>query len=78
MKAEEFVTEEEMPSVRTPTVKQVAQKHSVSPQIILTQLQQGIEVELEHTTNRKAAREIALDHLSEYSDYYTRLAKMER
>lgn len=33
----------------------------------------GIKVEMEHTNNIEAAREIALDHLVENRDYYTRL-----
>jgi len=43
----------------------------------LDQLDMGIEVEMEHTTDPKIAKRIALDHLSEIPDYYTRLAKME-
>jgi hypothetical protein len=38
----------------------------------------GIEVELEHTNDRDIAREIALDHLFELPDYYTRLKNMEK
>ena len=38
----------------------------------------GIKIELEHTDNRAIAKEIALDHLAEIPDYYTRLAKMEK
>lgn len=41
------------------------------------QLAMGIEVEKEHTDNEWLARKIALDHLAEISDYYTRLKKME-
>ena len=41
------------------------------------ELEMGIAVEHEHTTNEDIARRISLDHLSEISDYYTRLAKME-
>ena len=41
------------------------------------ELEMGIAVEHEHTTNENIARRIALDHLSEIKDYYTRLAKME-
>jgi hypothetical protein len=41
------------------------------------QLEMGIKVELEHTTDPLISKRIALDHLSEISDYYTRLAKME-
>jgi len=42
------------------------------------QLSKGIKVELEHTNDKKIAREIAMDHLKEDSKYYTKLAKMEK
>ena len=42
------------------------------------QLQMGIEVELEHTNDPYAAMLIAMDHLAEFRDYYTRLAAMEK
>ena len=41
------------------------------------QLKMGIEVELEHSPSRQIAKKIALDHLAEIPDYYTRLEKME-
>lgn len=41
------------------------------------ELQMGIDVELEHTKSKLLAKLIAKDHLSEISDYYTRLKKME-
>jgi len=43
----------------------------------LNQLLMGIKVELEHTSDRSLALEIATDHLEEIPDYYTRLKKME-
>jgi hypothetical protein len=42
------------------------------------QLEIGTRVEMEHTRDPRIARRIALDHLAELPDYYTRLAKMER
>ena len=41
------------------------------------QLAIGTKVELEHTGDRGVAREIAMDHLAEFPDYYVELAKME-
>lgn len=41
------------------------------------QLNQGIKVEMEHTDNKKIAREIAMDHLWEDSNYYDKLKKVE-
>jgi hypothetical protein len=38
----------------------------------------GVNVETEHTKSKKKAKEIALDHLEEIPDYYTRLKKMEK
>ena len=37
----------------------------------------GMDVEMEHTTDKETAKRIALDHLAEIDDYYTRLKKME-
>lgn len=42
-----------------------------------SQLNKGIKVEMEHTTNKTKAKEIAMDHLSENPDYYTKLKKIE-
>lgn len=39
------------------------------------ELAMGIKVEMEHTSSRKVAREIALDHLTEDPHYYTKLRK---
>ena len=41
------------------------------------ELKMGIKVEMEHTNNPTLSKRIALDHLAEISDYYTRLKKME-
>lgn len=41
------------------------------------QLAMGVEVEMEHTDDPDIAREIAMDHLEEIPDYYTRLKEME-
>jgi len=41
-------------------------------------LKRGIKVELEHTSDRDIAQEIAMDHLTEDSKYYQKLEKMEK
>jgi hypothetical protein len=41
------------------------------------ELKMGIEIELEHTKDRNLAKKIALDHLSEFKNYYTLLKRME-
>lgn len=40
-----------------------------------TQLEMGIKVEMEHTNDPKIAKKIALDHLAEDPQYYTKLQK---
>jgi hypothetical protein len=42
------------------------------------QLKKGIKVEMEHTDNKKIAKEIAMDHLTEDPNYYNKLAKIHR
>lgn len=41
------------------------------------ELARGVQVEREHTPDPAVAREIAMDHLTEFPDYYTRLDRME-
>lgn len=41
------------------------------------QIEMGQKVEMEHTDDPALAREISMDHLEEFPDYYTRLKKME-
>lgn len=41
------------------------------------QLDKGIRVEMEHTKNKSEAKEIAMDHLFEDPQYYTKLKKIE-
>jgi hypothetical protein len=42
------------------------------------QLKKGIKVEMEHTDNKKIAKEITMDHLAEDPNYYNKLAKIHR
>ena len=59
------------------TVEQIAKKHRMDVSFIQKQLDMGEKIEHEHTKNHKLAKEIALQHLDEIPDYYTRLKKME-
>ena len=59
------------------TVEQIAKKHRMDVSDIQKQLDMGAPIEHEHTKNQKLAIEIALQHLDEIPDYYTRLKKME-
>ena len=64
-------------NAKTLTPEAIAKKHKVDIAHINKQLEMGMKVEKEHTKNKAAAREIALDHLKELPDYYSRLKKME-
>jgi len=59
------------------TVEQIAKKHRMEVSFIQKQLDMGEPIEHEHTKNHELAKEIALQHLDEIPDYYTRLKKME-
>jgi hypothetical protein len=59
------------------TVEEIAKKHRLKVSFIQKQLDMGAPIEHEHTKNQKLATEIALQHLDEIPDYYTRLKKME-
>jgi predicted nucleotidyltransferase len=67
------------------TLKDIAKKHDKKGyyhidnmvSYLKKQLAKGIKVELEHTTSKKAALEIAMDHLWEDPKYYIKLSKIE-
>jgi len=59
------------------TINQIAERHGVPIKVIIEQLKMGVRVEMEHTTDKQEAKRIALDHLYEFPDYYTRLKIME-
>ncbi len=42
------------------------------------EVRMGVEHELEHTNDPDLAEQIAIDHLAETPDYYTRLQAVER
>ena len=52
---------------------QKLRKSKVDPK----QLKMGIKIEYEHTSDKKVAEKIALDHLAEIPNYYTLLTEME-
>lgn len=56
----------------------IAKKHDVSIDSLKKELKKGIKVEMEHTTDKGEAETIALHHLEELPNYYTRLIKMEK
>jgi hypothetical protein len=59
------------------SVEQIAKKHRMEVSFIQKQLDMGEPIEHEHTKDHKLAMDIALQHLDEIPDYYTRLKKME-
>lgn len=59
------------------TVDQIAKKHRLDVSFVEKQLKMGIPIEHEHTKDKDLATDIALQHLDEIPDYYTRLKKME-
>jgi len=59
------------------TLEDIAKKHKYKVSTIHYELEKGIKVEMEHTTDEKIAREIAMDHLWEDPKYYDKLAKIE-
>ena len=67
-----------MPKIKShKTVEQIARKHRLDVSFIQKQLDMGEPIEHEHTKDHELARDIALQHLDEIPDYYTRLKKME-
>lgn len=64
--------------VKTYTAEEIAEKHGVDIEVINAQLEKGMKVEKEHTTDESLAKEIALDHLLEMPDYYDKLEDMEK
>lgn len=59
------------------TLEQIAKKHNVPTTRLQAQLKMGLSVEREHYSDIAHRTKIALDHLEEIPDYYTRLKEME-
>jgi len=59
------------------SLEDIAKKHKVSLDKIKYQLRKGEKVEKEHTDDDKKAKEIAMDHLYEDPNYYSKLKKIE-
>lgn len=60
------------------SIYNLAEKHNVSITEILTQLQKGVKVEMEHTKEFEVAFEIAMDHIFEDVNYYDKLETIEK
>lgn len=59
------------------SINDLATKHNVSLEAMQLELEKGIEIESEHTSDNILAREIAMDHLDEDPNYYTKLSTIE-
>jgi hypothetical protein len=57
------------------TLPKIAKKHGVPIEDLMAQFKLGMKTEMEHTDNKKQAKEIAMDHLFEDPKYYTKLKK---
>ena len=60
------------------TPEEIAEKHGISVDMILSQLNKGINVEFEHTDDVDVATRIALDRLYEFPSYYEDHEAMEK
>lgn len=78
MRLNEFSVDKHQLDKPTLSPEEIAQKHAVPLSYIMQQLRHGIQVELEHTSDKAVAQEIARDHILELPDYYSRLNKMEK
>lgn len=58
--------------------EEIAKKHKVPLSSIQKQLKMGIKVESEHTNDKNEAESIALQHLDELPNYYSKLKKVEK
>jgi hypothetical protein len=59
--------------IQASTPRQIARKYGVSVTEVMRKLQKGIKVEHEHTGNNQVAMKIAIDHLLEDLNYYSRV-----
>lgn len=59
------------------SLSDIATKHGSILKDLKNQLNKGIKVEMEHTKDESTAKEIAMDHLWEDPNYYTKLSKIE-
>ena len=53
------------------TIQDISKKHKVDIKNIEKELKVGTKIEMEHTDSKVKAKEIAMDHITEFPDYYT-------
>lgn len=59
------------------SLEDMARYHNTTIEKVINQLQKGVNVELEHTSDTMIAFEIAMDHIYEDLSYYDKLEKIE-
>jgi hypothetical protein len=59
------------------SLEDIAKHHNIDVNAVKKQLEKGIKTELEHTSNKNIAKEIAMDHIYEDPKYYDKLKKIE-
>lgn len=76
----EFLNErvEKILNKRVMTPEELAKKHKVKVSHIKNQLEMGRKVEMEHSSHPSVAERIALAHIEEDPNYYTKLRKIEK
>jgi len=78
-KKQQLKEEEKIPGglAKGKSLEDIAKHHGLTLSVINKALEQGIKTEMEHTTDKDIAKEIAVDHLWEDPKYYTKLGKIE-
>jgi Mor family transcriptional regulator len=59
------------------SLEDLAKHHDTDVQNIIEKMEEGVNVEMEHTSDMLVAFEIAMDHIYEDLDYYNKLEKIE-
>lgn len=59
------------------TLRDIANKHKIDIDDLVSEFRKGIKAEMEHTTDVNISKEITLDHLFEDPKYYTKLSTIE-
>ncbi len=59
------------------SLEDLAKHHDTDVETIIKKMEEGVNVEMEHTSEMLVAFEIAMDHIYEDLDYYDKLKKIE-
>jgi len=74
-----FVNEDEIPGGLSDgmTLKDLAKHQNTDLETLINQMEKGVNIEMEHTSNMSIATEIAMDHIYEDLYYYDKLEGIE-